>query len=914
MTSFTATIDLAELDGDLVLRLDGGADRDRFGEFVGALGDVNGDGVADLAIAASGETTVWLGQWGPFDPAQTVGRSFRFDDAASWVPGDASIWAVYPTGIGDINGDGFADFDNHVYFQNTITHYYEYGDSWEEWRYYDYADIRYGGDDRATTGAHFGDSGSGGSDKLYLEGVGDVNGDGFDDVWVTAYSRGSPGNISRVVFGSPTGIPDNANSPGAPGLDFTGGTASVVDAAGDFNGDGIADLVISASSGDNSGIAVIFGRSDLATQAFDISTLDGTNGLWLPGAGSARSVGDVNGDGMDDIVVALSGHVPGDPFYVVYGRADAPASFDAATVDGEDGFLLLGVDGEVGAVGDINGDGRDDLLVGIVYAAMDYVIFAPADVGGAGLDVSNVDGDNGFQIVAAGVDIYGGDIVPAGDVNGDGIDDIAVGRGGENAVHIILGHAASAVNWVGTAAAEHHTGSLESDVLNGAGGNDLLRGLDGDDLLIGGSGGDILSGGEGIDTASFATGSHGVVVDLVAGTASGRGLGNDTLISIANVVGSTGDDDIAGTDGANRIDGNLGADRMVGRLGDDTYVVDHVGDVVVESRDQGIDTIETTLAAYALAADLENLTYTGTGDFTATGNTLANVIIGGAGNDELNGGRGSDTLRGGAGDDRYVVDHPGDSVEEGADGGFDTVETTLNYTLGDNVDGLLLRGTAALSGTGNALANALTGNGADNTLSGLGGDDTLLGKAGNDKLLGGDNNDRLDGGTGDDTLRGGLGDDTYVVDSAGDLLSEANGGGLDTVQSSVSFVLGSGFENLAIVTSQAVNGTGSSANNILIGGNGANILTGLRGNDTLTGAGGADIFQFGVGFGQDRITDFASSDVIGFVDGLFTDFAEVLDHATQVGADIVIAWSTGNTITIDDYLLEKLNAADFLFA
>ena len=97
----------------------------------------------------------------------------------------------------------------------------------------------------------------------------------------------------------------------------------------------------------------------------------------------------------------------------------------------------------------------------------------------------------------------------------------------------------------------------------------------------------------------------------------------------------------------------------------------------------------------------------------------------------------------------------------------------------------------------------LTGNGADNTLIGLGGDDTLRGMAGADKLLGGDGNDLLDGGTGDDNMRGGLGDDTYIVDAVGDVASEANGGGIDEVRTSVTFTLGSGLEKLTITTSSS---------------------------------------------------------------------------------------------------------------
>ncbi|RJF88042.1 calcium-binding protein [Oleomonas cavernae] len=379
-------------------------------------------------------------------------------------------------------------------------------------------------------------------------------------------------------------------------------------------------------------------------------------------------------------------------------------------------------------------------------------------------------------------------------------------------------------------------------------------------------------------------------------------------------MGTNGADDISGDGGDNRLDGGLGADRLTGRLGNDTYVVDNVGDVVVETRNAGHDTVLTSLHAYVLGAELEDLTFVGTGNLDATGNTLANVMTGGAGDDDLNGGRGTDTLRGGLGNDTYVVDHPSDVVEEAADAGFDTVETTLNYALGANVEGLLLRGTAALSGTGNSLANTLTGNGANNTLEGLGGDDTLLGKGGSDKLLGGDGADWLDGGTGDDNLRGGLGNDTYVVDSVTDLVSEANGDGVDTLRTSVSYTLGSGLENLIVTTSQAVTVTGNSLANVMTGSNGASTLAGLRGNDILTGGGGADTFVFGANFGKDTITDFASADVISFQDGLFTDFTDVVMHAVQVGSDVVITYNTANTITLQDYGVGLLNSGDFLFA
>ena len=200
--------------------------------------------------------------------------------------------------------------------------------------------------------------------------------------------------------------------------------------------------------------------------------------------------------------------------------------------------------------------------------------------------------------------------------------------------------------------------------------------------------------------------------------------------------------------------------------------------MVVEKANGGTDEVRTTLASYTLGDNVENLTYTGNGAFTGTGNDQANTITGGAGNDALYGGAGNDTLVGGAGDDLldggtgddtmtggagndvYVVDSAGDQVIEAANGGTDEVRTTLaSYTLGDNVENLTYTGTGAFTGTGNALANVLTaGNGGSR----------LSGGAGNDTLVGGAGADYLDGGTGNDVMTGGAGNDVYVVDSAGD--------------------------------------------------------------------------------------------------------------------------------------------------
>ncbi|MGO7486750.1 calcium-binding protein, partial [Rhizobium ruizarguesonis] len=184
----------------------------------------------------------------------------------------------------------------------------------------------------------------------------------------------------------------------------------------------------------------------------------------------------------------------------------------------------------------------------------------------------------------------------------------------------------------------------------------------------------------------------------------------------------------------------------------------------------GTDEIRTALAAYSIAAlvNVENLTYTGSANFTGTGNVLDNTITGGIGNDTLNGGGGADTLIGGAGDDTYIVDHAGDIVTEAADAGTDTVRTTLaSYTLGSDVENLTYIGTVAFVGTGNSLDNTITGGAAI------------------DMLSGGAGNDVLNGGASADTLIGGAGHDTYIVDNAGDIVTEAANAGTDTVRTTL---------------------------------------------------------------------------------------------------------------------------------
>ncbi|HRI11306.1 MAG TPA: hypothetical protein PKW35_25990, partial [Nannocystaceae bacterium] len=176
----------------------------------------------------------------------------------------------------------------------------------------------------------------------------------------------------------------------------------------------------------------------------------------------------------------------------------------------------------------------------------------------------------------------------------------------------------------------------------------------------------------------------------------------------------------------------------IGGAGGDVYVVDQVGDVLVETSSLAseIDTVESWVS-WGLGTNLENLTLLGSGNLAATGNALNNTLIGNAGANRLDGGQGADILLGGAGDDRYVVDNLGDKVYETTTsqsdaGGTDTVESSINWTLGNFVENLTLTGSGNLSGTGNALANTLRGNAGINVLDGKAGVDVLDGGEGSD--------------------------------------------------------------------------------------------------------------------------------------------------------------------------------------
>ena len=302
-------------------------------------------------------------------------------------------------------------------------------------------------------------------------GAGDLNGDGIDDVIIGASladASGSASGESYVVFGRRGGFPavlgpddlDGTNGFSLPGAAPGDRSGDSVAGAGDLNGDGVDDAIIGASgvgrpSFHEGGAYVVFGSRDGFDAVLPLADLDGTNGFLLAGAGADRTLGnavaaagDVNGDGVDDVIVGDHLGGLGGSAYVVFGRNDGFAAvLSTSQLDGTNGFAMRGSEMEdlagaavAGAV-DLNGDGIDDVAVGAPYAGARgegshqqgyaYVVFGRRGAFPASIALGELDGGNGFRIEGAtSVDTAGKSLAGGGDLNGDGFDDLIVGAPG----------------------------------------------------------------------------------------------------------------------------------------------------------------------------------------------------------------------------------------------------------------------------------------------------------------------------------------------------------------------------------------------------------------------------------------------------------------------------------------------------
>ena len=515
-------------------------------------------------------------------------------------------------------------------------------------------------------------------------------------------------------------------------------------------------------------------------------------------------------------------------------------------------------------------------------------------------------------------------------------------------------------------------GGLGNDRLYGGDGDDTLYGYDGSDTLFGGAGADVLDGGTGFDTVDYRGAASRVALNLVTGGTVGDADG-DTFASIERVYGSDFNDTITGTaaneffygeDGNDTINGGDGIDRIYGGDGNDVQRGQGGSDTLYGSAgndqlnggtgfdiaryDNATSFVSVNLASSGSQGDAAGDTYFGIeavygSDFNdfLTGNNSSNelrggdgddVISGSGGNDRLFGGEGADSMNGGAGVDIAM---------------FTVASASVTLNLGSGGTGGEAAGDSYASIEwvfGSGFADNITGDSAGNRLEGRGGNDTLNGDGGNDRILGGDGDDTINGGDGVDTLFGQAGNDTINGGADNDFIFGSAGGDIidggadfDTVSylaSSAAIEIGFGggggtggdalgdtYVNIERFFATSFDDIiyGQSGNETILGLGGDDLLSGGEGADRLFGGAGVDEFVYdGVLDGADLIFDFRGgtrgAEVIHLQpDGITNNLADVLAISSQVGANVLINFGAGNTLTLVNFTLAELDATAFTF-
>ncbi len=413
----------------------------------------------------------------------------------------------------------------------------------------------------------------------------------------------------------------------------------------------------------------------------------------------------------------------------------------------------------------------------------------------------------------------------------------------------------------------------------GNAGNDILTAGAGNDTLVAGTGADTLIGGTGNTT--FVINSSSDVVRDTSSTTNNQIVSSVsyTLPTDINTLVLTGTANlIAKANGANdTLVSNSGVDTLIGGSGNDTFVINNPGDVIVLG--SGTATIiDQSPPGYSLPSGALTLILSGTGNLVGTAD---------GGNDTLISNSGVDTLFGGSGNDTFVVNNSGDVVVDTLTTTSNTIDSSVSYSLPTNVNTLVLTGSAALLGTGNAAADLIQAN------------------SGNDTLV---------AGTGIATLVAGSGSDTFIVNDAADVVQGVPAGAHDTLMSSVSYSLATNLDTLVLTGTASLTGTANSDNDTLVSNSGVDTLIGGSGNETYIVNNAGDVIQdhspghgsvveasvgYTLAVSSVTLELTGTADLVGSANGFFDTVVGNTGHDTLIAAssfDVLVAGGAATTL------------------
>jgi Ca2+-binding RTX toxin-like protein len=902
-------ISLVDLNnGNNGLIIPGQAKGDRLGEAVESTGDLNGDGIDDLVVTAPnagipstnansyyesdrrGKAYVVFGAPKGKSPANNL-NNLNGSNGFTVSGLDAAYQLGSAVSTGDLNGDGIDDLVLGAPGAGLNVNRYGYTYSENNGEAY----VIFG--QKQGFNAKFDLQSLNGSNGFILKGIdasdllgttvtsaGDLNGDNIDDLAVSAIGSGqavtNSGGFTAsdrrgevyVVFGKKSGFdtrPNLFNLNGSNGFIVDGKDAndslgSALSNVGDINGDGVDDLVIGAANAGNvlnskfadgdsdqrGEVYLVFGSKSGFNSRFSVKdrlTISGT-GLEDNLGTAVSSAGDLNGDGIKDLILGAANASTSGEYtqegqaYVLFGRQGGfGEQVDLNSLNGKNGFSLAGISpgdglGNALSAGDFNGDGISDLLVGASQTGKGkgevYLIFGDRNGFTSQVNLANLSSSVGLKMTGlSNEDLLGGAVSSGGDLNNDGADDLVVSAPGvdlgngdtrEGTAYVIYGIPKNPIKR-GTPYSDRLTGTNQDDQIFGDSGDDTITGEDGNDSLSGDGGGDSLLGGNGIDTLAGGDNNDtllgGVGEDILNGGNNQDRLlgeeGNDRL------VGGTDNDSLEGGAGNDILFGfdprNLGVqlneqDTLVGGVGKDLFILGDKNQVYYDDRNSQTE----GSADYALIRDFnlaqdkiqlkgDRSLYSLSFYNDAQGTTLANIFYRQPGATPervgiLKNVASSLTLSNSA--FVFLPNEPAFNIVGGA--------TPYN----DRISGGVLNDQIS----GNSGDDTLSGGDGNDSLSGDGGGDSLFGDSGNDTLNGGDNNDTLFGAAGNDVLDGGNNQDRLVGDEGEDLLL----GGTDN-----DFLEGG-------IGNDTLNGT-----------NPNDAALQLAEQDTLIGGAGRDLFMLG---------------------------------------------------------------------